>query len=67
MFIHIVLYHTYRYARGITGCCSTALNNPIDVVKTRIEAKLHICVIYIYIYIYACVHVHTYIVYDIYV
>jgi len=26
-------------AGGITGCCSTALNNPIDVVKTRIEAQ----------------------------
>lgn len=26
-------------AGGITGCVSTALNNPIDVVKTRIEAQ----------------------------
>lgn len=26
-------------AGGITGCASTALNNPIDVVKTRIEAQ----------------------------
>jgi len=26
-------------AGGITGCISTVLNNPIDVVKTRIEAQ----------------------------
>lgn len=26
-------------AGGITGCASTALNHPIDVVKTRIEAQ----------------------------
>mmetsp|Transcript_99393 Transcript_99393/g.320538 ORF Transcript_99393/g.320538 Transcript_99393/m.320538 type:complete len:313 (+) Transcript_99393:132-1070(+) len=26
-------------AGGITGCMSTAINNPIDVVKTRIEAQ----------------------------
>lgn len=26
-------------AGGVTGCVSTALNNPIDVVKTRIEAQ----------------------------
>jgi len=26
-------------AGGLTGCASTALNNPIDVVKTRIEAQ----------------------------
>ena len=26
-------------AGGITGCCSTLLNNPIDVIKSRIEAQ----------------------------